>query len=113
MHPSDADATQTAVVAPDVEAAPGPVLDAETALLIGLRAIQEQFAPDIVQRHRPYEAVLVHKEWLVVGNPDPDGEAAKRQASLPPGTFISIRGGAPGATISREDGRVLSVSFGR
>ena len=62
---------------PNVQATLSPVLDAETALHIGLRAIEQRYGPVMTKRHQPYEATLQRGEWLVTGNPDPDGEYAK------------------------------------
>lgn len=100
---------------PDAQAAPGPVHNAETALRIGLRAIEERFGQAILEKYAPYRAVLLHKEWLVLGNNDLDGKFAKLQEAVGPDSFVSIRGGggAPDASISAEDGRVLSVGRGR
>lgn len=113
MQIFDANAVPAAVAAPDAEAPPGAIHDAETALRIGLRAIEERFAPEVVERNKPYHAVLVRKEWWVMGTSDAQREAAKLQESLGPGNFVSVRGGAPTAVISSEDGRVVEVSHGR
>lgn len=101
--------------ASSAQAAPGPVLDAETALRIGLRAIEECFGRATLEKYMPYRAVSVHKEWLVLGNNDLDGSIAKLQEAAGPDSFVSVRGGggAPDASISAEDGRVLSVGRGR
>ncbi len=100
---------------PDAQAVPGPVRDAEMALRIGLRAIEERFGRAMLERYMPYRAVLIHKEWLVLGNYDLDGSIAKLREAAGPDSFVSVRGGggAPDASISAEDGRVLSVGRGR
>ena len=89
------------------------MIDSEAALRIGLEAIERQFGPALVEKHQPFSAMLIHDEWLVFGNVDVDGGIAKRQKELGPDFLISVRGGAPGASISPHDGRVISVSFGR
>lgn len=100
---------------PDTQAVPSPVLNAETALGIGLHAIEERFGRTILEKYMPYEAVQVRKEWIVAGNVDLDGKIAKLREAVGPDNFISVRGGggAPDVSISAEDGRVLSVGRGR
>ncbi len=99
----------------DAQAAPGPVRDAEMALRIGLRAIEERFGRATLEKYMPYRAALIHKEWLVLGNNDLDGSIAKLREAVGPDNFVSVRGGggAPDASISADDGRVLSVGRGR
>ena len=106
---------QTQTNASNAQAAPKPVLDAETALHIGLRAIEERFGRPTLEKYMPYRAVLIQKDWLVLGNNDLDGSIAKLREAAGPDSFVSVRGGggAPDASISAEDGRVLSVSRGR
>lgn len=100
---------------PATQIAPSPVSNAETALSIGLRAIEERFGQAILEKYKPYEAVLIHKEWIVTGNNDLDGKFARLQEAAGPDSFVSIRGGggSPDASISAEDGQVLSVGRGR
>ena len=105
----------THIHTPDNQAALGPVLDAETALRIGLRAIEERFGRVILEKYRPYQAVLLRGEWIVTGNNDLDGSIARLRETIGPDKFISVRGGggSPDASISAEDGRVLGVGRGR
>lgn len=91
------------------------VLAAETALRIGLRAIKERFGRAVLEKYKPCMAVQIHKEWLALGNYDLDGSIAKLREAAGPDSFVSVRGGggAPDASVSAEDGRVLSVGRGR
>lgn len=91
----------------------GPVLDADAALHIGLPVIEQRFGQTVFEKHQPYEATLHRGQWVVVGNLDPDGRFARLREDAGPDTLVSIRGGAPTAVISAENGRVLSVVHGR
>lgn len=98
---------------PNVQATSSPVLDAETAMHIGLRAIEQRYGPAMAERHQPYEATLQREEWLVTGNPDPDGEYAKLGEDAGTDTFVLIRGSAPWASVCSKDGHVLASGLGR
>ena len=113
MQTFDADAVPAAIAAPNGETASGVVPDAETALRIGLRAIEERFAPAVVESNKPYRAILVRKEWVVMGTSNAQREAARLQEALGPGNLVSVRGGVPTAVVSSEDGRIVEVVHGR
>ena len=91
-----------------------PVLDADTALRIGIEAIVAKFGREVMERNRPYRASLLHGIWAVIGTSDHNRKTEEMRKSLKPGTILVTRGGgAPGAAIASEDGRVLRVNLQR
>ena len=88
--------------------------DEVTALQVGIAILTAYFGKEFVARFEPYQAVLLHGKWAVMGNSPLHKEARREQERLGPDHFILVRGGgAPEITLSPIDARVEHIALSR
>ena len=83
-------------------------------LIYGVAILTAYFGKELVARFEPYQAVLLHGKWAVMGDSPMHKEARREQERLGPDHFIAVRGGgAPEITLSPTDARVEHIALAR
>jgi hypothetical protein len=92
---ANAEAQQPADMIPDT------IPDTATALKVGTAILEARYG-ELFRKGRPYKAVLIGDEWLIVSEGAPSKPGA-----------IKFGGGMPELSMSRKDGRVTHIQLSR